>query len=66
MTWGHGDLEHPQAQYFLAKTMCAFALMYIYHLKVKITLKVLFSKKKKKNHPLHCQKYMVFFFCYDS
>ena len=27
---------------FLAKTMCAFALMYIYHLKVKITLKVLF------------------------
>ena len=26
--------------------MCAFALMYIYHLKVKITLKVLFSKKK--------------------
>ena len=27
------DLEHPQAQYFLAKTMCAFALMYIYHLK---------------------------------
>ena len=48
MTWGHGDLEHPQAQYFLAKTMCAFALMYIYHLKAKITLKVLFSKKKKK------------------
>ena len=39
MTWGHGDLQHPQAQYFLAKTMCAFALMYIYHLKylLKIT-----------------------------
>ena len=30
MTWDHGDLEHPQAQYLLAKTMCAFALMYIY------------------------------------
>ena len=54
MTWGHGDLEHPQAQYFLAKTMCAFALMYIYHLKAKITLKVLFSKKKKKKKFTHC------------
>ena len=63
MTWGHGDLEHPQAQYFLAKTMCAFALMYIYHLKAKITLKVLFSKKKKKKvYPLHCQKCICVFF----
>ena len=62
MTWGHGDLEHPQAQYFLAKTMCAFALMYIYILKVKITLKVLFSKKKKKSFPIALPKiYMCVF-----
>ena len=53
MTCGHGDLEHPQAQYFLAKTMCAFALMYIYHLKVKITLEVAFSKKQKQKVS-HC------------
>ena len=65
MTWGHGALEHPQAQYFLAKTMCAFALMYIYHLKVKITLKVLFSKKK--GLPIALPKiYMCVFFCYNS
>ena len=62
MTWGHGDLEHPQAQYFLAKTMCAFALMYIYHLKVKITLKVLFSKRKKKfTHCIAKNIYVCFF-----
>ena len=61
MTWGHGDLEHPQAQYFLAKTMCAFALMYIYHLKVKITLKVLFSKKKKITHCIAKNIWFFFF-----
>ena len=72
MTWGHGDLEHPQAQYFLAKTMCAFALMYIYHLKVKITLKVLFSKRKKKKKKeikkfTHCiAKNIYVFFYYNS
>ena len=63
MTWGHGDLEHPQAQYFLAKTMCAFALMYIY-----ISLK---SKnhtessilKKKRSLPIALPKiYMCIFF----
>ena len=69
MTWGHGDLEHPQAQYFLAKTMCAFALMYIYHLKAKITLKVLFSKKKKKKKkslPIALPKMYMCVFCYNS
>ena len=52
MTWGHGDLEHPQAQYFLAK-ICVHLHLCMYHLKVKITLKVLFSKKKKKKFT-HC------------
>ena len=64
MTWGDGDLEHPQAQYFLAKTMCAFALMYICHLKAKITLKVLFSKKKKFTHCI--AKIYMCVFCYNS
>ena len=62
MTWGYGDIEHPQAQYFLAKTMCAFALMYIYHLKDKITLKdVLFSKRGKKfTHCIEKNIYVYF------
>ena len=63
----HSQISGCWWQCFSAKTMCAFALMYIYHFKVKITLKVLFSKKKKKKFT-HCiaKNIYVCFFCYNS
>ena len=48
--------------FFGENYVCICTYVYIYHLKVKITLKVLFSKREKKVCPLHCQKYICVFF----
>ena len=66
MIWGYGDLEHPQAQYFLAKTMCAFALMYITYItqKSKSHWKMFYSQKGE-SLTIAIEKYICAFF-YDS
>ena len=68
-TWGYGDLEHPQAQYILAKTMCAFALMYITQ-KSKSHWKIFYSQKREKSLPITIEKCiyicMYVYFCYNN
>ena len=64
-TWGYGDLEHPQAQYILVKTMCAFALMYITE-KSKSHWKISYSQKREIVYPLPLNMYMHVHFCYNS
>ena len=64
-TWGYGDLEHPQAQYILVKTMCALALMYITE-KSKSHWKISYSQKGKIVYPLPLNMYMYVHFSYNS
>ena len=45
-TWGYGDLEHPQAQYILRKTMS------------KSHWNIFYSQKREKRLPITIEKYL--------
>ena len=66
MTWGHGDLEHPQAQYFLAKTVCICTDVYISLKSQNHTESFILKKKKKKSLPIALPKMYMCVFCYNS
>ena len=57
---GHGDLEHPQAQYFSGENYVCICT-YVY-MSLKSQNHTESSILKKKIYSLHCQKYICVFF----
>ena len=59
---GHGDLEHPQAQYFFGENYVCICIYVYISLKSQNHTESSILKKKKKVYSLHGQKYICVFF----